>query len=166
MNGCARGRPRRDASRIESYRREFEIAADGRRTSAHSSAVLSPGPRDGRSSRKVSRRCGHCRLAPTSCGRRSRQAATGLSDASCVRRDRGAAAVAGTVGATPTVVGRPSGVRPVVDFRYPPRRRSRWTGLAAPVLGVFLDRCRKTRCSCAARPWFIDRARTKALGRS
>ena len=74
--------------------------------------------------------------------------------------------VAGTGGAVPTVAGRPSGVRPVARLPIsaaPPFALDQV--LAAPVLGVFLDRVAE-RPDAAAAPVrdLLDRARTKGPG--
>ena len=157
-----------DKSRIESTGVEFEIAAtaDGPAL-LHSSAVLSPGPRDGSI---LAQGVASMRALPPGSYIVRAKVTSGRDGIGEVRRafavTEAPRAVAGTGGATPTVVGRPSGVRPVARLPIsaaPPFALDQV--LAAPVLGVFLDRVAE-RPDAAAPPVreLIDRARTKGPG--
>ena len=157
-----------DKSRIESTGVEFEIAAtaDGPAL-LHSSAVLSPGPRDGSI---LAQGVASMRALPPGSYIVRAKVTSGSDGIGEVRRafavTEAPRAVAGTGGATPTVVGRPSGVRPVARLPIsaaPPFALDQV--LAAPVLGVFLDRVAE-RPDAAAPPFreLIDRARTKGPG--
>lgn len=157
-----------DKSRIESTGVEFEIAAtaDGPAL-LHSSAVLSPGPREGSI---LAQGVASMRALPPGPYILRAKVTSGKEGIGEVRRafavTEAPRTVAGTVGAAPTVVGRPSGVRPVARLPIsaaPPFALDQV--LAPPVLGVFLDRVAE-RPDAAAAPVreLLDRARTKGPG--
>ncbi len=147
---------------------EFEIAAtaDGPAL-LHSSAVLSPGPRDGAI---LAQGVASMRALPPGAYIVRAKVTSGSDGIGEVRRafavTEAPRAVAGTGGATPTVVGRPSGVRPVARLPISPRRRSRSTRCSPrPFLACF-SIASPTGPMRPRRRFreLIDRARTKGPG--